>query len=103
MKKALKRFDSFEELRDEIEKRGYRNIVGLQAKITKKWYWHMLEVLPPIYKEGMKGFFNSEPLSHDAKGAIHYYFVEDNGKYYCEIGYVNALVSQEELIRGGFV
>lgn len=97
----MQRFKTYKELSKEISKRAYQNIVGLQAEITKKEYWHFLEVLPPIPTKN--GFFLSEPLTHDEKGAIHLYFTKHENKYYCEVAPINALIPQEKLIEWGFI
>jgi hypothetical protein len=94
-------FKTFKELKTEIEKRDYINIIGLQAEITKKNFFYFLEVLPPIPTK--LGFFLMEPITHNEKGAIHYYFTKINKKYYCEIAPINSLIPNKVLIENGFI
>ena len=89
---------NFDELKKEISKRNYKNIVGLKADITEKEYDHFLEVLPPIYTN-KGGFLLMEPLSHDGSGPIHYWF---HGKT-CQIDYVLNHVSFKQLVDAGMV
>jgi len=97
-------FKTFDELRKEISKRDYDNVVGLKAEVTEEDYWYFLEVLPPIYSR-KGGFLLMETLSHDEKGAINYWFKDKNkdGKYMCEIVYRNDHVKFEELVKAGMV
>lgn len=75
----------FQNLVKEINARGYRNISGLTAEISKTDYINQLEVLPPLRMA--KGWFvNQEPISSDLNGQVLYYcFWQKDKKYYCTI------------------
>ena len=99
---------NYEQLRKEIRKRDYNDIVGLKATITEKEYDYFLGALPPIYIETHKrktitnGFLLSETLTHDPKAINYYFYIEDN-KFYCEIVYRSELINDKMLIEGGFI
>lgn len=48
-------------------------------EISESEWYEMLEVLPPIYKQGALGFFMSEFTS----GTVTNQYVRHNGKFYC--------------------
>lgn len=83
-----KLFKSFKELRDEIQKRDYNNILGLKAKVTQNNYMYFMEVLPPM-QQTADSFIQSEALTDN----LYYKFyrkevASKNGvkiQYYCEV------------------
>ena len=75
-------FKTYEELRTEIRKRNYNNILGLSANITEKEYNYFLNVLPPMEWRD-NSFLLSECLSDD----LYYKFISypKANIYTCEI------------------
>ena len=87
----------------DIQSKGYKDIVGMKTEITEEDYYYFLEVLPPIYLKGNKGFLLMEALTHNEKGAVRDRFWEENGKYFTEVVNECDYVSRQFLTENGFM
>ena len=92
---------NYKQLNKEIKNRNYENIIGLKAKLTKKEYWYLLEVLPPIYTP--VGFLMSEPLTHTENDVLHLHCYQIDKSYYCEVVGRKQFVTDKQLIVAGMI
>lgn len=52
------------------------------AEVSEEEYYEMLEILPPIYAKGVRGFLVMEALSGDERGQVHANYYEEGGKFF---------------------